>query len=335
MKRYSLLLLALALILTGCQWPADKSQLQRVTYLNLFDTVTTILAADDSEADFLEKAGQIYEDLLFYHQLFDIYQEYEGINNLKTINDQAGVAPVTVDPAIIELLLFCRDACELTGGKVNIAMGSVLRLWHEARQANALPNTAALEEAALHTDFSCIEIDEAASTVYISDPASSLDVGAIAKGWATQQVAQAAPTGMLISVGGNVCATGPREDSGTPWSIGIQDPDAPEQYLQRLRITQGAVVTSGDYQRFFTVDGKNYHHIIDPDTRMPSEFWRSVTVICDDSGLADVLSTALFLLPLEDGMALAAQCDAQALWLDAAGHTHTTPDFYTLVAPQD
>lgn len=329
MKRFCGLFLILALLLSGCQW--QTSTPYTVTYLNLFDTVTTILGNGESEAEFLEDAGKIYTDLLFYHRLFDIYENYEGLNNLKTINDQAGIAPVTVDPALIQLLLFCRDAYEMTDGKVNAAMGSVLRLWHEARETGILPSQAALEEAALHIDFTDVHIDEAASTVFLSDPATSLDVGAIAKGWATQQVAQAAPAGMLISVGGNVCATGPKDDAGTPWSIGIQDPDKSTAYVKKLAITQGAVVTSGDYQRVFTVDGKDYHHIIDPSTVMPSAFWRSVTVVCADSGLADVLSTALFLLPLEDGMALAAQWDAQALWLDAAGNIHMTPGFEALI----
>ena len=332
MKRCLLLFLAAALLLSGCgSSRAADSRQYTVTYLNFFDTVTTIVATDDSEEAFLEKAGKIYSDLLFYHRLFNIYKTYEGLNNLKTINDQAGLEPVKVDPAIIQLLLFCREAYHLTGGKVNAAMGSVLQLWHEARQDGVLPDQAALDEAALHTDFSAIEIDENACTVFISDPATSLDVGAIAKGWAAQQVAQAAPEGMIISVGGNVCVTGAKDSDGTPWVIGVQDPDHPDQYVQKISMTQGAAVTSGDYQRVYTVEGKTYHHIIDPTTNMPAEYWRSVTVVCSDSGLADVLSTALFLLPLSEGMALAEAQGVQAFWLDASGNSYMTTGFQALI----
>ena len=154
----------------------------------------------------------------------------------------------------------------------------------------------------------------------------SLDVGAIAKGWATQKASEHAPAGMLISVGGNVCATGPKTAEGDPWVIGIQDPDGGDS-IHTIYVTGGAVVTSGDYQRVYYVDGKPYHHIIDPNTRMPAAYWRSVTVVCGDSGLADALSTALFLLPLEDGQALAEQCGAEVLWIDGDGAESMTPGF--------
>ena len=174
-------------------------------------------------------------------------------------------------------------------------------------------------------DFDNVIIDETASTVYLSDAEMSLDVGAIAKGWAVQQVAENAPKGMLISVGGNVCATGAKAD-GSAWVVGVQNPDGGE-YLRKISITGGAVVTSGDYQRTVTIDGKAYHHIIDPETGMPSTYWRSVTVVCADSALADALSTALFVLPLEEGKALAKECGAKVLWLDAEGKQYTTEDF--------
>ena len=173
--------------------------------------------------------------------------------------------------------------------------------------------------------FDCVILDEANSTVQITDPQLRLDVGAVAKGWATQRVAEQAPTGMLISVGGNVCATGPKGEN-TPWVIGIQDPDG-EGNLHTVYLTEGSVVTSGDYQRAYIVDGKAYHHIIDPDTRMPGGDFRSVTVIGGDSGLADALSTALFLLPLEEGKVLAQQCNVHAFWVDAQGNEYMTPGF--------
>ena len=184
----------------------------------------------------------------------------------------------------------------------------------------------ALEEAALHTDMDQVILDEAASTVYLADPQMRLDVGAIAKGWATQRVAENAPQGLLISVGGNVCATGPKTADGTPWVIGIQNP-AGEGNLHTLYVSGGSVVTSGDYQRTYTLEGKAYHHIIDPATLMPAACWRSVTVVCPDSGLADALSTALFTMTLEEGKALLSNLEAEAFWLDTAGNEYKTPGF--------
>lgn len=339
MKRLICAILLASMLLSGCVGQAEPEKKQyTATFLTLFDTVTTIVGRAENEEEFKAAAQQLHDELLEYHRLFDIYNDYDGLNNLKTVNDNAGIAPVAVDPRIIHLLQDCKTYCEATDDKVNAAMGSVLSLWHEARNnglndpANAcLPDAAALEEASLHTDINAVVIDETASTVYITDPLVQLDVGAIAKGWSVQQVSENAPSGLLISVGGNVCATGPKDETGTPWVVGIQDPDGGEDYLHTLYVTGGSVVTSGDYQRAYVVDGKVYHHIIDPETLYPSAFWRSVTVVCADSGLADALSTALFLLPLEEGRYLLDAFDAEAMWLDTEENRFYSPGFEDLI----
>ena len=338
MKRFLCLLLACAL-LCGCAAAGNETERKtyEATFLTLFDTVTVIKGAADSKEAFTEIAYAIRDELQVYHQLFDIYNDYEGITNLKTVNDMAGQAPVKVDSRIIDLLLDCRVYYELTGGMVNVAMGSVLKLWHNARNAgindpaNArLPDMDQLTEASQYADIEAIMIDEEASTVYIADPKVQLDVGAVAKGWSAQRVAENAPEGLLISVGGNVCATGPKDEKGTPWVVGVQNP-AGDNYLHTIYVTQESVVTSGDYQRCYVVDGNLYHHIIDPTTLLPGTYWRSVTIVCGDSGLADALSTALFLLPLEEGKLLAKKSGAEAMWVDADGSQYYTEGFQALI----
>lgn len=338
MKRLFPLFLALVL-LCGCAAPPAKTEeaaprRYEATFLTLFDTVTTIVGYAETEADFSATAQTLHDELLEYHQLYDIYNEYEGMNNLKTVNDRAGQAPVPVDRKIIDLLLFSKELYARTGGKVNIAMGSVLSLWHDARELGiespdqaALPDRDALEQAAAHTGIDSIQIDEENGTVFFTDPEVRLDVGAIAKGYAVQQVCGGAPAGLLISVGGNVCATGPKPESGQPWVVGIQDPAAPEEYLHTIYVENFSVVTSGDYQRYFTVDGVAYHHIIDPDTLYPADYWRSVTILCPDSGLADALSTALFTLPQQEGQALLDAFGAQAMWVQPDGSILYSPGF--------
>lgn len=333
-KRPICILAVLALLLCGCSGVFGQPRQYSVTYLNLFDTVTTIVGYADSEKEFQTAAKAVYDALEEYHRLFDIYNTYEGVANLKTVNDMAGIAPVTVDTRIIQLLRDCKAFYEATGGKVNVAMGSVLALWHEARSQGLsdpekarLPEQGVLEEAARHTDLDAVILDETASTVYIFDPKVRLDVGAIAKGWAVQQVAETAAPGLLISVGGNVCVTGPKDEAGNAWVVGVQHPDGRDRYLDTISITGGSVVTSGDYQRSYMVDGKSYHHIIDPDTLYPSQYWRSVTVVCPDSGTADALSTALFLLPLAEGHALLEKFDAKAMWMDGEGELYYSAGF--------
>lgn len=342
MKRTATLILLLAL-LCGCTAAPSQSEnpaLQRyeATFLTLFDTVTTIVGYAETEAAFTDTAQAIHDELLEYHQLYDIYNEYEGINNIKTINDHAWEQPIEVDQRIIDLLLFSKDLHTQTRGRVNVAMGSVLGLWHDAREtgiedpeAAALPDQDVLELAAAHTDIDSIQIDQEKRTVFLSDPEVRLDVGAIAKGYAVEQVCRNAPSGLLISVGGNVRATGPKPENGQPWVVGIQDPDDSEQYLHTIYVEDVSVVTSGDYQRYFTVDGVPYHHIIDPDTLFPAGYWRSVTILCEDSGVADALSTALFTLPREEGQALLDAFRAKALWVCRDGTALYSPGFQTYI----
>lgn len=332
MKRFAALLLAV-LLLGGCAPKEPQQSRYQATFLELFDTVTTIVGYAPSEEAFRETSEAIHDALASYHQLFDIYNTYPGVVNLKTLNETAATAPVKVDGKIMELLKFCREVYDATSGKVNIAMGSVLQLWHEAREdgiadpANAkLPEEAALEEAARHTDLSRLILDEEAGTVFYADPEMRLDVGAIAKGYALEQVCKTAPEGLLISVGGNVRATGAKPDGGS-WVVGIQNPTGEDGYLHTVEVEDISVVTSGDYQRYYTVDGVSYHHIIDPETLYPGRLWRAVTVLCPDSGLADGLSTALFLLPQAEGQALLDKFGCEALWVDSDNHLYYSPGF--------
>ncbi len=301
-----------------------KQNQYQITYFDLFDTVTTVIGYTQTQEEFTKTSDAIYQQLKSYHRLFDIYHEYEA-NNIKTINDQAGIAPVEVEREIMELLLDCKKYYELTDGAVNVAMGSVLSLWHEARntalaepQKARIPSEEALKEAAQYTGFENVIIDEEKSTVYLTDKNQSLDVGAIAKGWAVERVCKNIQGAFLVSVGGNVRATGTKPD-GSMWTIGIQDPKDSKTYIEKLNITRESVVTSGDYQRFFEADGKKYHHLIDPETYYPANRWKSVTVICEDSGMADALSTALFVLPKEEGEKILNRCDAKAIWIGRDG----------------
>lgn len=339
MKRWISCLLLLSLLLSGCVGTAKTEQKRyNATFLTLFDTVTTIVGFAENETAFRQTSQKIHDELLIYHRLFDIYNEYEGVVNLKTINEKAAQMPVVVDERIMALLLDCKDAYAATGGKVNVAMGSVLSLWHEARNdgfndpANAyLPDQNKLEEAQKHTDFDSVVLDPENNTVFFADPFVKLDVGAIAKGWSVQRVCENAPSGLLISVGGNVCATGPKDESGTAWVVGVQNPDGGDSYLHTLAIAKGSVVTSGDYQRAYAMDGELYHHIIDPDTLYPSRYWRSVTIVCQDSGIGDVLSTALFILPQEEGQKLLEKYGAEAMWVNAAGEKFYSSGFQSMI----
>lgn len=296
-----------------------------------FDTITTFMAYTENEEEFKHYTDVLNEELKIYHELFNSYDRFEGVNNFLTINENAGKEPVEVDPSIIELIKYSKEMYELTDGKINIAMGSLLRLWHDAREISVnnpdeakIPEESLLKKASEHKNIDAIEIDEENNTVYISDPDVQIDIGAIGKGYATKIIAQRLEEEGLkhgiLSVGGDDVIFGENPASeNSYYKIAIQNPnleDKEEPYSSVVSLKNTSVVTSGDYQRYFMVDGKRYHHIIDPETMYPSTKWRSVSVIMDDIAEADTISTYLFIIDQEKGMEFAKKVGAEVLWID-------------------
>ena len=307
-------------------------QTQAKSYYDFFDTVSVVISyKGDSTEDFEANCKAVEAVLGDYHRLFDIYHEYAGINNLMTVNKNAGKEPVSVDERLIDFLLYCKEIFTLTNGKTNVAMGSVLKLWHDEREIGAenpdkakLPSEDALLEADMHTDIDSLIIDRAAGTVFISDPEMRIDVGAIGKGYATERAAEtlirSGVTSYVLNIGGNIRAIG-EKTNGEGWVTGITNPDrtSEESFVCRVSIKDVSLVTSGDYERFYTVGGVRYHHIIDPETLMPAKNFSSVSVFVSDSGLADALSTALFCMSYEEGASLITKIGASAIWVTKDG----------------
>lgn len=337
------ILAVLSLVLSSCR-KAPESEYTKYSeiFFGTFNTLTQIVGYCKSEQEFkehFEKMRSRFEEL---HKLYDIYNDYEGINNIKTINDNAGIKPVKVDKEIIDLILFAKDWHAKTGGRTNIAMGAVLSIWHGYREQgesepwNAkLPPMEELREANKYTDINKVVVDEENSTVYLEDSKMRLDVGAIAKGFATELVVKEAVadgfTSGIISSGGNIRVLGkPLEVARVRWGIGIQNPDkmpitAEENLLDTIFVNNAAVVSSGEYQRYYVVEGKVVHHLIDPDTLMPGEYYRAVTIVAEDSGMADFLSTTVFLLPYDKGRELVENLEnVEALWVMRDGKIEAT-----------
>ncbi len=341
-----LLTLALVLQLSACgTGSANTKTRYEAQFLQLFDTETEIVGYTETKEEFTNFSNLIYNNLKVYHELYDIYDTYPDINNIKTINDNAGKKPVKVDQKIIDLLLLAKQEDKATGGACNVALGSVLSIWHKYREAGIddpdhaeLPPMSDLKAAAEHTDINDVIIDEKASTVYLSDPKMSLDVGAIAKGYATEQVCQIAMksgyNSGLISVGGNVRAIGNKGVNNEQWNVGIQNPDlsSSQKSLNTVLLTNEALVSSGIYERYYTVNGKNYHHIIDQKTLMPSTYFKQVTILCKDSGKADALSTAVFNMPFDQGLKfIESQPDTDAMWVFPDGSIHYSKNFQNYI----
>ena len=331
MKRF-VCFAAIAALLLGLLGGCAPQKKKYTAYsMDYFDTMISVTGYETEKSTFDATADEIIDLLGEYHRLYTIYHRFEGLENLCTINELVdGVhRTVAVDRRIIDLLLYAKEMYQATNGMMNIAMGSVLSLWHnyraigmDAPEKAQLPPMEQLQEAAKHTDINQMVIDEQNNTVTLTDSKMKLDVGAIAKGYATEQVAkwmeQKGLSGYILNVGGNVRAVGCRPD-GSDWSIGIENPNGGD-YFATLHLNGMSVVTSGSYQRFYYVGGKPYHHIIHPDTLMPAEGWLSVSVLCKNSGMADALSTALFCLPQKEGLEMIETIEgAEALWVTPEG----------------
>ena len=300
----------------------------------LFDTVHVISGYDKSEQEFKKKVKFYQEEMEKLHKLYTSYEDFQGINNISTINENAGIKPVKVDRNIINLLKDTLERNKEISDKVNIAAGNVIDLWDKAKTEGKLPEQSELEKMQKCAKTENIVIDEQNSTVFIKERCTKLNLGAVAKGYAVEQVTKkmekAGMTSFIISAGGNVKVVGKRKISKkeseitdlksckNQFCIGIALPlyndnnidksnpynNGKNDYLAKISAENMSIVTTGNYQRYFVMDNKVYGHVINLETLKPEDSFASVSVITEDSGLADFMSTTLFLLSYEEGKAL-------------------------------
>ena len=355
----SLLLAAVLAFGTGCSKlpgggsPADTGYTRYSTqFYDTFDTIIQVIGYAETQEQFEGYAGTIHQRFQELSQLYDRFYEYSGVNNIRTINLNAGVAPVEVEPELLEMLSFAKEWCQKTRGRVNIAMGPVLEIWHQYRDqysgqalaadaAGALPSMEALDDANHFSSLDKVIIDREKGTVFLEDEKMALDVGAVAKGYAAQLVAdeiyEAGFRSFTISAGGNVITKDPPLDGvRNSWGIGIQDPFADlnkpdSQSLDVALVSNRCVVTSGDYRQFYTVGDQLIHHIIDPATLWPANQYRALTVVCEDSGLGDFLSTCLFVMDYDEGRALAEELGVGVLWVFPDGRVEVNDNLLPLL----
>lgn len=282
-----------------------------------FDTFVTYTETTDEES-YQAHLALVQERFQYYNELFDYYHTYDGVNNLKTINDSAGKKAVIIEEPLLECLLAARTFYTYSD-HFDVTQGALLNVWHNYRDAGAeanaqgksgtLPSSDELEAAYNAKSWEAVEIDEENHSVYINDASVSIDLGGVAKGFAVQKLYEELTAqgvdNAILNAGGNVMLIGEKSD-GTPWRVGVQTPSTSSLESGDVAILSlngsHAVVTSGDYQRYYEVDGAIISHIVDPTTRWPSQLMRSVSVVCDDSTMADCISTTLFTMTYEEGL---------------------------------
>ncbi len=332
MKRFIALLLTVVLLLCSCARKETRQRYETI-WVGLFDTYIRLVGYAGSQSEFDAAAAQVHDLLVELDSLFDPYEAHEGTAGVWAVN-HAGGQPVEADGRLVSLLMDTLSRQQELSRSVNVAMGSVLSLWHEARKAGGpLPDPDALYDAALHMDPARIRVDGERNTIELTDPALQLDLGAVAKGFAIGEAAKLLDKLMpsyLLDGGGNIAVGEAPADGRDAWVIGIRDPQSDDDtaILTTVKLIHTAAVTSGGYQRWFEVDGKRYHHLIDPETLYPAESCLQATVLCADSGLADFLSTAAFILPPDEARALIdSLAGVEALWVLPDGSTLQTDGF--------
>ena len=302
MKRLLLCLSGL-LLLTGCRAETPHSAAGYVC-----DTVVTITAyAPQETTDGAIKLCADYETVLS--------KTAEG-SDIWKLNHSEG-KPVEVHPETAELLRLAVEIGAESNGAFDVTIAPASALWDFKADDPALPDQDALREASARVDYRNIVIE--GNTVTLKNNAE-IDLGGIAKGYIADRVADyfraQGVTSACISMGGNVITIGTKPD-GSLWTVGIRDPNGtPDQSEEVLKLQDAAIVTSGNYERFFIRNGVRYHHILDPDSGMPANNGlASVTIIGARSDLCDALSTACFVLGREGSTALLDRYGVTAIFL--------------------
>lgn len=315
LKKYLISIILASLLLVGCT-NNNYEVHKKISLTAGFDTFVDIHIATKSEEEFNNQYEELISQYKKMNDMFDIYHTYPNLNNLKTINDNAGKSPVEVDQIIIDMLLLCKDFYEITNHEFDITMGPVLKIWHNYRtdgidkntngEYGDIPTENELTKAKACTGWENVKIDDENNTVYLTKDCASLDVGGVAKGYTAEYLANMMESNNVkmgvVNAGGNNRTINSKLDK-TPWKALVQDPEGKEDFLAVQSEGSISFVTSGDYQRYYIAnDKKTYSHIIDPKTLFPATYYRSVTIVCRNSAIADILSTTLYTLPLEEGL---------------------------------
>ena len=260
----------------------------------------------------LDHIEQIYEE---YHKLADRYQAYDDVINLYTIHyNQDHSETLTLDSRLYDMIAYGKEWYDKSNGKLDISMGNVIDVWKTYRTLQiGIPT----EEELQISDTNSIDDIVLLENNQIKNNHVNIDLGAIAKGYATEvagnYLESIGITSYIINAGGNVKVGTPSKKQ--KYAIGIEDPNSTIGDVFKIVYGKNiSVVTSGGYERYYEYEGVKYHHIIDPDTNMPTNHMKSVTVITEDSALGDVLSTLLFLLPIEEGKELVKTLPVEAIW---------------------
>ncbi len=254
-------------------------------------------------------------------------------SEVSKINASAGIAPVKVSEDTFRVIEKALDIAELSSGAFDPTVGPLVRAWGIGSDHARIPSQQEIDAILPLIDYRDVVLDADERTVFLQQEGMALDLGGIAKGFAADEVAlilkENGVKKAIVNLGGNVLTVGSRPDD-TGWKIGVQKPDSDRgEYLMVVRLIDQALVTSGPYERFFIQDGTRYHHILDTKTGYPVQTpFTSVSIISDESFIADALSTACYSMTKEEGFKLLSSLDGiYALYIDGDKQVYPSDTF--------
>ena len=268
-------------------------------------TLTAWTHQDKDEAAAKAAFDEVFGD---FARLDTLMSTWIPESDVSRINRAAGVEAVSASEEVREALATARQVSEWTGGKFDVTFGALSGLWKfDHDQDNAIPDMDDVRRRLPLVDYRAIHVNDAAGTVFLARKGMSIHLGGIGKGYAVDRAAGILRLrglrDFMVQSGGDIYVSGLKD--GQPWRLGIQDPrGAANRSFAELDLSDGTFSTSGDYERSFLKDGRRYHHILDPSTGEPARGTRSVTIVANHAVLADALSTGVFLLGPDAGMAL-------------------------------
>lgn len=287
------------------------------------DTVVSVSVVSRSADDASWAINQVFGEI---EKLSGLLNFYSDKSELSMINKSSGKKPVKVSPETIDVIKEALSVAKMTGGAFDPTVGAITILWDFNNRIK--PDNDEIKERLKLVSYKNVVINEDKGTVYLKKQGMKIDLGGIAKGYAADMAVDilrsAGIEAALVSVAGDIRAYGLKPDK-TPWMIGIRDPrprSATDNILAALPIKDLAISTSGDYQRFFEMEGTRYHHILEPWNGMPARGCQSVSVISDSSFMSDSLSTAVFILGVDKGMKLLDQLGYNGVIVDSRGKLH-------------
>lgn len=314
----SMLLFCITCLFCGCGSPA--ASLKPISKTGFyFNTVITLTLYDSSQEPLLDECFSIAEQ---YENMFSASIDSSEISKI----NQAGGSPVLVSDETIALIQKGLEYCKRSEGRFDITIGKLSSLWNFSENEGFLPNADEIADAVSTIDYQKVSIH--GNEVQLSNPDTHIDLGGIAKGYIADRMKEYLEendvTAGLINLGGNVLCLGAKTD-GSSYRIGIQKPfDEDGAAAAIVDVTDKTVVSSGVYERYITVDGQMYHHILNPSTGYPYETnLLGVSIICENSADGDGLSTTCFALGLEAGMELIESlADTEAVFITDDNELH-------------